>query len=511
MNRRDFIAASGMTIAGAAMARGLYAESSPQQRADQDTLTVTVNRDVGSLPHFWEKCFGSDRVAIGLRAEWRDDLVHVQPQTGMQAVRCHGLFDDEMGIAESGAGNWNFLYVDKVYDFMLDHGVRPFVELSFMPEAMASSANRVFMYKGNVSPPRRWNDWSDMVQAFTRHCIDRYGIGEVSNWKFEVWNEPNIAFWAGSQEDYFELYRRSALALKQINKRLSVGGPATAQLSWIPDMIAFCARKSVPIDFVSSHVYAKDPQKHIFGKSNAYPHDEVIPAGVRLAKHQIESSAMPNLPLWITEWSSQNPAFIAHTLNECIGLTEAMSYWTFSNVFEERGLPKDILNQGFGLMAQLGIERPSLHAFEFLHRLGETRLRTGEGPILATRRGDGSLAILIWNLIPNQNPRDSGNGNSMIQENGANGASGLNKTISLKLEGWGGRKSVKVSRINGPVGAALPLWERMGRPQYPSRDQVADLRKASKLPPPQDAVVDNSGGLTITLPPDGVALLELTV
>ena len=509
MNRRDFLAASGLTLAGA-MTTNLHAESPHGPGSIPVDLTVDVGRDAGPLPHFWEKCFGSDRVAIGLRAAWRDDLVRVRPETGMQSVRCHGLFDDEMGIGLAGAGNWNFIYVDQIYDFMLDHGVRPFVELSFMPEALASSANRMFFYKGNVSPPRRFKDWHEMVQAFARHCIKRYGISEVSSWKFEVWNEPNISFWTGSQDDYFELYRQSAIALKQVDKRLSVGGPATAQLGWIPDMIRFCSQKGVPIDFVSSHVYPIDPQKHIFGKEHAYPYNQVIPAGVKLAKHQIESSSMPNLPLWITEWSSQDPAFIAHTLNECIGLTEAMSYWTFSNVFEEGGVPNGIFNQDFGMIGQWGIKRPSLHAFNFLHRLGDNRLQTSEGAILASRRSDGSIAILIWNLIPHENPPGLANGDPMKQESGQSGHDGLEKTVHLKLSAWKGHNSVKISHVNHTVGTAKPLWEKMGKPEYPTQDQLMELRKAAELPPPNDAVLDNDGALTITLPAGGLALLELT-
>ena len=281
---------------------------------------------------------------MGLREQWRQDLVRVQKETGIQSVRCHGLFDDEMGIAAAGAGNFNFLYVDQVYDFMLDHGVRPFVELSFMPEAFASSANRIFAYKGNVSPPSNWQNWHDMIYAFTDHCVKRYGIAEVRDWKFEVWNEPNISFWAGSQDEYFELYRQSALALKKIDSALLVGGPSTAQLGWIPELIQYCASHGVPLDFVSTHVYPDDPQKYIFGKDHLYSFEQVIPRGVEHVKQQVENSKMPRLPLWITEWSSQNPAFIADTIKNCVGLAEAMSYWTFSNVFEEGGVPSGIFN-----------------------------------------------------------------------------------------------------------------------------------------------------------------------
>jgi xylan 1,4-beta-xylosidase len=325
---------TGITVAGA-MANRSFADSTAEGQTTAEPLAVDFGRVSGSWPHFWENAMGSDRTVVGLRAEWRDDLIRVHRDTGMKSVRCHGLFDDAMGIAQAGAGNWNFLYVDKIYDFMLEHGVRPFVELSFMPEAFASSANRVFFYKGNISPPRNWQDWHDMVFAFTEHCAKRYGSREVGAWRFEVWNEPNITFWAASQDDYFELYRQSAAAMKKINSSFQVGGPATAQLSWVPDLIRYCAGHNVPLDFISSHVYPNDPQKHIFGKANMYSLDEVIPRGLALVKHQIESSAMPHLPLWITEWSSGNPAFIANTIHQCTGLAETMSYWTFSNVFEE--------------------------------------------------------------------------------------------------------------------------------------------------------------------------------
>jgi xylan 1,4-beta-xylosidase len=361
IDRRKFLAGTGMVAAGA-ISKRLYAQAGPPSRGADEVLTLDLGNAVGALSHYWETSFGSDRTVVGLRDQWRQDLIRVQRDTGMQSVRCHGLFDDEMGIAAAGAGKLNFLYVDQIYDFMLDHGVNPFVELSFMPEAFASSGNRIFAYKGNTSPPKRWNDWREMVHAFTDHCVKRYGIAKVSDWKFEVWNEPNIAFWAGTQEEYFELYRQSVEAIKEVDPRLKVGGPSTAQLDWIPDLIHYCVQKGLPLDFVSSHVYPNDPQRHVFGRDNMYSFEQVIPRGVAQVKQQVESSAMPHLPVWITEWSSQNPAFIADTIKNCIGLAEAMSYWTFTNVFEEGGVPSGIFNSTFGLTDQWGIARPSLHA-----------------------------------------------------------------------------------------------------------------------------------------------------
>ncbi len=475
------------------------------------SVSIDLSKSTGTLPHYWENCAGSDRTVVGLRQQWREDLVRAHRDMGMKSVRCHGLFDDEMGIAAAGAGAFNFLYVDQIYDYMIDHGVRPFVELSFMPEAFASSNNRIFAYKGNTSPPRRWQDWYDMIHAFTEHCVRRYGIGEVSGWKFEVWNEPNISFWAGTQEQYFELYRQSALAIKAVDKRLQVGGPSTAQLAWIPDLIRFCAAQSIPLDFVSTHVYPNDPQKYIFGRDNAYVFEQVIPRGVEQVKHQVESSAMPHLPLLITEWSSQNPAFIADTIKNCVGLAETMSYWTFSNVFEEGGVPSGIFNETFGMLDQWGIARPSLHAFVFLHRLGEKQLQSGDGPVLATERADGSSAILAWNLIPAAEAAAVANGNPMAAGGGTNRALGASRVLQLKLNGLRGRKQILVSQVNSEAGSALPAWKAMGSPKYPSQDQIKQLQAAAELAKPAAHALapGEPTDFTIELPPNGIALLEL--
>ena len=484
------------------------ASSDPVNAAS--VIPIDLGKVTGPLPHSWEAIAGSDRLVVGLREQWRQDLVRVNHDTGIRSIRCHGLFNDEMGIAAAGAGQFNFLYVDQIYDFMLDHGVRPFVELSFMPEAFATSNNRLFAYKGNTSPPRNWQDWHDMVRAFAGHCVKRYGAAEVREWKFEVWNEPNIDFWAGTQEEYFELYRQSALALKSVDKQLQVGGPATAQLAWIPDLIRYCSSKNLPLDFVSTHIYPGDPQEKIFGRDKIYTFEEVIPRGVELVKHQVEASAMPHLPVLITEWSTQNPAFIFDTVKNCIGQAEALAYWTFSNVFEELGVPKGIFNDGYGLLDQWGIARPSLHAFTFLHRLGDERLETGSGPVLATKRPDGSLAILVWNLLPAAESGSVANGNPMAANAGTNSAQGKEKTLTLRLHGLSGRKQAQISRIGGDVGSAIPAWKAMASPPYPSRDQLAQLRKAAELPVAETHVLKgNEPDISITLPPNGVAMLEL--
>lgn len=512
MNRREFVALAGASAA-ARFCLPAFGQALPRGSggAQEVSVEVDLGRTTGDLPHFWEQCAGSDRAVVGLREQWRKDLVRSRRDCGIRSVRFHGLFDDEMGIAMHGAGNYNFLYVDQIYDFMLDNGVRPFVELSFMPEAFATSANRIFSYRGNVSPPANWKDWHDMVQAFTAHCVKRYGAAEVAQWKFEVWNEPNLGFWAGTKEQYFELYRQSVLAVKSVDRRIPVGGPSTAMLAWVPDFIQFCASNSLPVDFVSTHIYPADSQAEIFGHDGMYPYEQVIPKGLAQVKRQIESSAMPHLPLLITEWSSQNPAFIAETIRNCAGLVESMSYWTFSNVFEELGVPDTVFNDTFGLLDQYGIPRPSFHAMSFLHKLGDKQVKASGDSVIATTRPDGSAAVLLWNLVPESSSSAFANGNPAASGAGASGTHGAPIDFSLKFAGLDGRKQIRITQVDDSTGTAIPAWKAMGKPASPSEEQIARLRAAAELPEPKRHQVGSSNAeqLNITLPPNGLALLEL--
>jgi xylan 1,4-beta-xylosidase len=327
-----------------------------------------------------------------------------------------------------------------------------------------------------------------------------------------VWNEPNIDFWAGTQEEYFELYKQSVMAIKKIDANFRVGGPSTAQLAWVPDLIRYCVQQDLPIDFVSSHVYPNDPQKYIFGQDHLYSFEQVIPKGLELVKHQVESSRLPKLPIWITEWSSQNPAFIADTIKNCIGLVEAMSYWTFSNVFEELGVPSRIFNDTFGMLDQWGIARPSLHAFAMLHKLGDSLLQSDPGPMMATRRADGSLAIMIWNLVPATDSGAMANGNPLDASGGSARPLGPAKSFRLKLNGFEGRKAVSVSRVDEQTGTAIPKWKEMGSPKYPTTNEIEQLRRAAELPKPEIRSLPSGEApeVSIELPPNGLALLEFS-
>jgi xylan 1,4-beta-xylosidase len=524
VTRRDFLSSLGIVMVDS-LSNGWVAETAQSQstsgtgasedhRGGRETrVEVDARRSVGPLPHYWESVVGSGRAVLALRAAYQDDIRLVHDRTGIERVRFHGIFNHENGVCRldlRGDVVYNFQYVDQIYDSLLDAGVRPFVELSFMPPAIASGNKTVFWYKANVTPPKDMADWVQLVTAFVRHLSDRYGAEELGHWFFEVWNEPNLDFWSGTQEQYFDLYRHTAMALKSVDKRLRVGGPATAEASWAPEFIEYCVKQSAPLDFLSTHIYANDPQTKVFGHETNYSLDDVIPLALQKVRNQVASSGMPRLPIYITEWNSTfmnnsaitdtsfNAAFIVNTVSRCQGLVDLMSYWCFSDVFEEQGVAQNIFYGGYGLVATRQIPKPSFHAFTLHHQLGNERYNTDGGPVMATVRPDGSLAILVWNLTP----RD------------ARGNPDRGQPLSLRLvvHGLGNRNRLAITRVDDSHGSALPAYREMGSPQYPTERQLQDLRQAAKLASPQTSLV--AGGklteIPVELPPSGIALLEVT-
>ena len=392
-------------------------------QSSMETIAIDASAPSHPFPHFWEQLFGSGRAILSLRDSYRRDLRAVHQITGFKYVRFHGILNDDVGVYDEdkqGRPIYNFSYVDQIYDGLLAADAKPFVELSFMPNQLAARQDlQAFWYHPNVSPPKDYAKWDDMITQLARHLVERNGIEEVSSWYFEVWNEPNLDFWTGTprQESYFELYDRTARDIKAANPRLRVGGPATAQAAWVGDTIKHADQPNVPLDFVSTHVYGDDKASDVFHTNESIPRDQMVGRAVKKVHDQIKASARPDLPLI---WSEYNAAYdnevgvtdsiymgpwLATTISQCDGLTEMMSLWTFSDVFEEQGVVKMPFYGGFGLIAAGNLPKPSFYAMQLLHRLGEERIENSDPNVLVTKASDGSLAIAVWNLV---NPGSAG-------------------------------------------------------------------------------------------------------
>ncbi len=507
MQRTKYIRRAFVVLCAFLFLATAHPAKSQKEHDSTQTVRIDVNAPARPFPHFWEDMFGSGRAVLSLRDAYRQDLRAVRAITGFEYIRFHGIFDDDVGLYDenrSGESVYNFSYVDQIYDGLLANGVRPYVELSFMPPKLAATETfQAFWYHPVVSPPKSWAKWDDLITKFGQHLVDRYGIDEVSRWYFEVWNEPNIDFWAGDpkQATYYELYDHTARDLKRVNSRLRVGGPSTAQAAWVSSFIAHDIQNDVPVDFVSTHVYGNDTADHVFGTSENIPRADMVCRAAKKVHDEVLSSARPQLPVIFSEYNASYAnepdvtdsifmgPWLANTIRECDGLTKMMSYWTFSDVFEEQGVIKTPFYGGFGLIAEGGVPKPAFNAFLLLHMLGTERIPVDSDSVLATRDAEHKLEIAVWNYSAPE-------------------VTGDTKEITLQFSGLHGGHEVWIYRLDADHGNVLQSYETMGKPSSPTQQQYQQLRNAAKLEPPEEQKLRNNR-ITLTLVPKALDLVEV--
>jgi xylan 1,4-beta-xylosidase len=486
---------------------GLSVAAEPLAAQAVDTLVVDVAAPTQPFPHYWERMFGSGRAVLSLRESYRDDLRALRSVTAVSYVRFHGILNDEVGVYTEGAKGeavYNFSYVDQIYDGLLANGVRPIVELSFMPARLAASDTRhSFWYRPVVSPPKDYGRWDALITALAEHLVQRYGIDELSHWYFEVWNEPNLDFWAGEpkQPAFWTLYEHTARALKAVDPRLRVGGPATAQAAWITEFIRHCHEQGIPVDFISTHVYGDDTAKDVFGSDENIPRDQMVCRAAAKAHAEVTASPMPALPLIFTEFNATYlnrtditdgtfmAAWLAETIRRCDGLVQDMAYWTFSDVFEEAGVVQRPFYGGYGLLAAGHIPKPAFNAFALLHKLGEERYTNDLPGSLVSRRANGDVVVALWNYTDV-------------------GSVGVVRTVRLEVKNSHARKA-SLQVLDRTHGNSLTDYARMGSPRYPTQAQLLEMRAAAALPVPRVMALDG-GALSLEIAPDGLVLVTIS-
>jgi len=461
-----------------------------------------------NLTHFWEHTVGSSHATMALRADWQKQLTRCNRELGFRHVRFHGVLCDDMGtlVDEENALVYSFFNADQICDFLLSIGMRPFMELSFMPSTLASGSASVFHYKGNVTAPKDYDDWETLINKLVEHWVQRYGLPEVSEWFFEVWNEPNLdAFWKKTQADYFKLYHHTANAIKNVHKNLKVGGPATADNAWITEFMKYCNKNDVPADFISTHHYPTDA----FGK----PGDDTITQLSKSKRSILQKEAKKvkkqalGKPVYYTEWcTSSNPfdelhdmpyaaCFIIKTVIEANGIVEGYSYWTFSDIFEENYFSSIPFHGGFGLMNIYGIPKPAYRAYELLHRLGNELLKvTGEHETVDVwiARKMGTINIMITNLALPLHPIKT-------------------EIVKVHIENTKKVKTSFIERIDDDHANARKTWKNMGSPGSLKPNEVSALEVASALimEPFATKQVKGSVFVEVTVPSQGVAYITL--
>lgn len=460
------------------------------------------------LPHAWEHTVGSGHATLALRADWQEQLRRCRAELGVRHVRFHGLFMDDMGtlIEYDGKPLYSFFNIDRIIDFLLSIGMKPFLELSFMPAMLASGDKTVFHYRGNVTPPVDYHAWSTLISNLTMHLVERYGVEEVRDWYFEVWNEPNLAdFWDGSQDDYFRLYRHTATAIKAVDNALRVGGPATAMTEWIEPFIAFCRTESVPLDFISTHIYPTDP----LGFEGTDTEEQLAKSPRHLLRDQAElvQQQAGGLPVYFTEWNvTSNPrdeyhdtsfaaAYVARTVLETSQFVKSFSFWTFTDIFEENYFPSAPFHGGFGLLNLYGIPKPSYRAFQLLHELGTQSL-----PVIGSHD-----TVQLW-VVP------TGDSCTVFMVNHAQPRQDISsQMVSMELRGRRDPLRAYVQRIDETHVNPRKTWQEMGCPEYLSAQQVQELKMSSHLRHEAVAltVLDDHILFSIDIPPHAIGSVTI--
>ena len=371
----------------------------------------------GATSSSYFKCISAGRAAEGLRADWREHLEDVQANMPCEYIRFHGLLHEEMGvitIGEKGETIYNFQYVDDLFDYLLSVNIKPFVELSFMPQVLASGTKSIFWWDANVSNPKSYKAWEDLVRALVQHFTKRYGVEEVKSWYFEVWNEPNYpGFFAGTQADYFKLYKASAIAVKSVCEDYRVGGPATAGHAWIGDIIKYCKKENLPLDFLSTHSYGVYGAFDESGVSQLrmVADPDKISKEVKGVRKEMNENGCEDIELHYTEWNTSysprdmthdtyfSAAYVLNTLREVDDAAQSMSYWTFTDILEESGIATIPLHGGFGFINIQGLPKPPYFAYKYLYQLGKEELKNKDENSWVCKDENGGVQMLAYHLV----------------------------------------------------------------------------------------------------------------
>jgi xylan 1,4-beta-xylosidase len=488
----------------------------------QDSPLRTVEADLaqvrGPMSRTYNFCVGAGRANEGLRADWQRQLRRAHAECGFRYIRFHGLFCDDMGVYQEDRHGpvYNWQYVDELLDFLEGIGMKPFVELGFMPGALASGPQTIFWYRANVTPPKDYEKWGALVAAFVRHVTERYGRDEVRTWYFEVWNEPNLSgFWfvhpdkdgkaapeAAARAEYYRLYEVTAKAVKSVDAAYRVGGPATAGSGWIDETLAYCATSGLPLDFVSTHCYAT-MQGYLdeYGNTGTVlsPDRNAITGEVKGVRARMDHSAFAKSELHYTEWSSSytpsdpihdsyhGAAFILDKIRNIGDSAASMSYWTFTDIFEEAGPRMTPFHGGFGLLNYQDLPKPAYFAYQFLNRLGDVELSCSDPAAFVCRSPGGGVQALFWDFTiakpgPSVNNQAYYVGDHPAQAKGQ---------VELRLSGLAkGSYRLLTTKVGYRANDVQAAWRDMGSPSQLTRSQVHELREACSGEP---SVVETIG------------------
>lgn len=474
-------------------------------------MKVTVNPGAEcALNPVWSFGANTCHAPLWLRPDLQGHMALACRELGFRYIRAHGILSDNMQVVDEH-GKLHFGKMNRALHALLATGCKPFVELSAMPGKFASSESKVCRYTFRSAPPRDWQMWQELIGGTLDNLLREFGEQELADWYFEVWNEPDIAFWSGTQREYFRLYDIARREIKRRCSNLRVGGPATSKTAWIDDFLRHVSAPSeddpqtgLRCDFVSTHAYPSDvefldaAQGQVVLKSASLLRELFTEV-----RRKVDAVAGRDFPVIAGEWNSSagplaqnhddcnNAAFVVKIMTELAPLTQGSLYWNLSDIYEECGFHNQPFHGGYGLLSVNDIRKASFNAFALLNRLGgrgvpcEFPAGSEELGGLAAQEG-GTVQVLLHHYIEPDNH--------------------MPQALEVEIAGLpvGEYALCGTTAIEPHRGSAFEEWLALGRPEYPSIEILTRLLAASQMreetPPPEHR--------RITLQPGGVYLLR---
>lgn len=519
---------------------------------------ISKDTPVEKFNKHWQFCVGSCHAGMAMRTDYCEQLKMVHEELKIERVRFHGIFCDDMHTYDTMGSVMHTPEADQlpfyensfrlpglVYDNVLKAGMKPFVELSFMPEKLAKRDTRgTFYYRPNISMPRDDAQWQKYIRKFISFLLNRYGKEEVETWCFEVWNEPDltIPFFDGTQEDYFHLYEITVRAVKEVDDKLQVGGPSTSNSKWVEAFVRFCRENNVPVDFITTHQYAGDPISEMCDQggrnekqksksmeelqaeyskdydmsaffSTLDPDGGLLPVFRLTMADNTENDELDRdiltksaavvkrqaqgLPVYYTEWNGcatfgapgndtrKVAAYDVRTALAAENVLDGSSIWCFSDIFEEIHPFPEEFHGGYGMITQHGIPKPIFYALKMLADAGDERL-------VLPGALDGEVSIAAFRkpdtvqvLLTRQNLRHFANLDQAPVE--------VQVDVQLDRDPSG----VTMQRIDEAHGNPLKIWTEMGCPQDITPSQKQEIVEKSAVATEKMPYCFENGVLTV--------------
>ncbi|MCY9513976.1 GH39 family glycosyl hydrolase [Paenibacillus apiarius] len=486
------------------------------------------------LKPYWRTLCTIGKAKEGLYRTVQEQLRSIQSVIKFEYIRFHGIFDDEMMVYREdrdGQPVFNFFYVDQLFDFLQDIGLKPYIEFGFMPSDLASGDQCIFYKKSNISKPKDLARWVELVRQFMAHCRHRYGLEEMRTWYYTCWNEPDLPlFWEDSFEDYCDLYLHTYRVVKDMSADFRFGGPEMIsdtiyKEGWLQRFWSFCRSRECLPDFASFHSYPAgfhdDEKGEFIWLPNSRASDYLSDTVAQLKKNlQQEQLRIPEIH--VTEWNATGShrdltndtcfkaAYIAKNIVENLDEVSSLAYWTITDHLEELPLPEHTFHGGLGLITNNGIKKPGYYAYELLSQLGDRLLDRGSG-YCVTQAGD-RFQLLAYHYCHYDKLYEVRESLGIDTYNRYHVFQDLNEyEMNFVCQGIpAGRYELRQIAISREHGSAYDTWLDMGAPASLTPD-MADYLNRKAAPHQQYKVIDIEGAATFSckLTPHEVRLFEL--